>query len=118
MFWVDYETAISLHPVINTNLKERRPERLRTPTPADNRITFGCINVPKAFYDRVVRKTFANSKGVVYILPETLTVAEVFPSFDLASMAGQLAEMGVTPKAPQPAPIKASNPTASATRKR
>ena len=112
VFWVDYETAISLHPVINTNRKERRPERLRSPTAADNRITFGCINVPKAFYEKVVRKTFASSKGVVYILPETRTLAEVFPSFDLASMAGQLAQMGVAPKPPQIAPLKASNTTA------
>jgi hypothetical protein len=111
VFWVDYETAISLHPVVTKKPKERRLERLRSPTVADNRITFGCINVSRAFYDQVVRKTFASTRGIVYILPETRTLAEVFPSFDLASMAGQLAEMGVQAPARQASAIKASNST-------
>jgi hypothetical protein len=109
VFWVDYETAISLHPVVTKKPKERRLERLRSPTVADNRITFGCINVSKAFYEQVVRKTFTGTRGIVYILPETMTVAQVFPSFDLASMAGQLAEMGVPASKPQTSAIQASN---------
>jgi hypothetical protein len=83
VFWVDYGTAISLHPVITTNPKEHRPQRLRSPTVADNRITFGCINVPAKFYDQVVRKTFGASRGIVYILPEVQTLAQVFPMFQL-----------------------------------
>jgi len=83
VFWVDYGTAISLHPVITTNPKEHRPQRLRSPTVADNRITFGCINVPPAFYRQVVAKTFGDSRGIVYILPEVQTLAQVFPMFQL-----------------------------------
>jgi hypothetical protein len=111
VFWVDYETAISLHPVVTAKPKERRVERLRSATAADNRITFGCINVSKAFYDQMIRKTFTGTRGVVYILPETRTLAEVFPSFDLAAMAGQLAAMGVSTAKPQTGAIKASNVT-------
>lgn len=80
-FWVDYATAISLHPVATGNPKERRIQRLRTASPADNRITYGCINVSAAFYKAVVRKTFAEEKGVVYVLPDTKPVQEVFPRF-------------------------------------
>jgi len=83
VFWVDYGTAISLHPVITTNPKEHRPQRLHSPTVADNRITFGCINVPPAFYRQVVAKTFGDSRGIVYILPEVQTLAQVFPMFQL-----------------------------------
>ena len=80
VFWVDYDTAISLHPVVTAQPKERRLERLRSPTPKDNRITFGCINVPAAFYEQHVRRTFA-AGGVVYILPEVRPLAAVFPTF-------------------------------------
>jgi hypothetical protein len=81
VLWVDYATSISLHPVVTTNKKERRPERLRSPSPEDNRITFGCINVPAQFYQEVVRPLFKNSTGIVYILPETKYLFEVFPAF-------------------------------------
>ena len=50
-----------------------------TPTPDDNRITFGCINVPQAFYTRQLRPTFRRKGGYVYILPDTKPIEEVFP---------------------------------------
>jgi len=81
VLWVDYNDAVSLHPVITANRKERRVERLRTPTPEDNRITFGCINVPYAFYEKVVRPAFTGANAVVYILPDTKPLEEVFPAF-------------------------------------
>lgn len=71
ILWVDYETAISMHPVITTNPEERRPQRLATPTPLDNRISYGCINVPAKFFKNVVHKTFTGTRGIVYVLPET-----------------------------------------------
>lgn len=71
ILWVDYENAISMHPVITSNPKERRPQRLATPTPLDNRISYGCINVPPNFFKNVVHKTFTGRAGIVYVLPET-----------------------------------------------
>lgn len=81
VLWVDWETSISLHPVITTNKKERRLQRLRSPTAEDNRITFGCINVPAQFYHDMVRPLFAETSGIVYILPEFKYLFEVFPAF-------------------------------------
>jgi hypothetical protein len=81
VLWVDYETAVSLHAVISTSPKERRLARLQSPTGADNRITFGCINVPTAFYKKVVRPAFTGTNGVVYVLPDTKALDEVFPAF-------------------------------------
>lgn len=89
VFWVDYGTAISLHPVIVGEPGEHRLRRLNSATPKDNRITFGCINVPRAFYDKVVRKTFAGVKGVVYILPEEKSLREVFPELQLHAEADE-----------------------------
>ncbi|MCJ8157573.1 hypothetical protein [Sphingomonas sp. LaA6.9] len=81
VLWVDYVTAISLHPVVTANKKERRLQRLNSPSPEDNRITYGCINVPASFYAKVVSPLFKETSGVVYILPETKPLNEVFAAF-------------------------------------
>jgi hypothetical protein len=49
-----------------------------SPAIDDNRITFGCINVPVAFYAKV-RPLFLRKGGYVYILPDTKLLEEVFP---------------------------------------
>ncbi len=81
VLWVDYDNAISLHRVVTSNPKERRLERLATPTPDDNRISFGCINVPEKFYNEVVSPTLAGTYGVVYVLPESRSNSEIFASY-------------------------------------
>lgn len=86
VLWVDYGAAISLHEVVTAHPKERRPQRLRSATPEDNRITYGCINVAPAFYRNVVRKTFSGGNAIVYVLPEDRAMAEVFPQVRLAGM--------------------------------
>ena len=78
VLWVDYDTAVSLHRVITTNPTERRLERLATPTPLDNRISYGCINVPAKFYNNVVSPAFTGTYGIVYVLPETRSISEIF----------------------------------------
>ncbi len=81
VLWVDYQSAVSLHRVINTNPAERRLERIVSPVPADHRISYGCINVPAIFFDSVVDPTFKGTKGVVYILPEVKSMRTVFPAY-------------------------------------
>lgn len=76
--WLDYEAAVSLHRVVTSRSEERRLERLATPTPLDNRISFGCINVPAQFFEDVVSPAFTNTDGIVYVLPETRPAHEVF----------------------------------------
>lgn len=83
MLWVDYDTAISMHRVITTNPKEQRLQRLNSPTPLDNRISFGCINVPVKFYEKVVSPAFTGTNGIVYVLPETRPARDVFASYDV-----------------------------------
>ncbi len=87
--WVDYEAAVSLHRVVTANLEERRLERLATPTPLDNRISFGCINVPARFYETVVSQAFTRSKGIVYVLPETRPAREVFGAYSVKDRFGR-----------------------------
>ena len=76
--WVDYDAAVSMHRVRATNPAERRLERLATPTVEDNRISYGCINVPAAFYDAHVKPALGTRRAVVYVLPETRPLAAVF----------------------------------------
>lgn len=81
ILWVDYDAAISLHPVITSNVRERRAERLATPSPLDNRISYGCINVPVDFFHGVVSPAFTGTDGIVYVLPETRSMQTVFKSY-------------------------------------
>lgn len=71
ILWVSYEQSISMHALRSADPKERRPERLASPTEVDNRISYGCINVPRAFWRDIVFPTFKNQQSVVYVLPET-----------------------------------------------
>jgi len=80
VLWVDYESAVSIHPTATGVKAERRPQRLASPSPDDNRITHGCINVSPAFYEQVIAPTFEKG-GVFYILPDEMPLAEVFPEF-------------------------------------
>lgn len=79
VLWVDYANSVALHAVITTHKKERRVERLLSPTAEDNRITFGCINVGTRFYAGKLSPLFRKKGGVVYILPDTRSLDAVFP---------------------------------------
>ena len=68
--WVDYGAAVSMHRVRTANKSERRLERLASANAADHRISYGCINVPAAFYDTYVKPAFGSASGVIYVLPE------------------------------------------------
>ena len=80
VLWVDYDSSVSMHPTATGVPAEKRPERLASPTPDDNRITHGCINVSPEFYEQVVAPTFERG-GVFYILPDKASLAKTFPEF-------------------------------------
>jgi hypothetical protein len=81
--WVSYDLAVSLHRVRPNVAAERRLERLESADPQDNRISFGCINLPVTFYEQVLSPV-AQAGAVVYVLPETRTPQEQFGSYDVA----------------------------------
>jgi len=95
--WVSYELAVSMHRVLTSNPTEHRLERLATPTPADNRISWGCINLPKEFYEQVVAPTVRTTGAIIYVLPETRPMQQVFnmhgadTPVQMAQQAGQRA---------------------------
>jgi hypothetical protein len=80
VLWVDYDSAVSIHPTATGVPAEKRVERLASPTPDDNRITHGCINVSPEFFEQILSPTFKRG-GVFYILPDKASLAKTFPEF-------------------------------------
>jgi hypothetical protein len=87
VIWVDYDAAVSMHRVRPHVRAERRLERLASPTPDDNRISYGCINLPVTFYERVLSPTVRNTGAVIYVLPEVEPIQAIFGSFDVPPSA-------------------------------
>jgi hypothetical protein len=86
VLWVDYDNGIALHKMPTKKTSQRRHERMVSPDPAQHRITYGCINVPAAFYDQVVSPHFRRKGGVVYILPEKSPIRAVFNLYDVGDV--------------------------------
>jgi hypothetical protein len=95
--WVDYDAGVSMHRVLTTDPAERRLERLATPTIDDNRVSYGCINVPVAFYETYIRPAFATRRAIVYVLPEFKSLEQVFGSYDLAAGRSLVRNQAETP---------------------
>jgi len=83
IIWIDYAAAVSMHRMHSMSASERRAERMATADPGDNRISNGCVNVPPAFYNSVLRPTVLKQGAYVYVLPETRTPQQQFGSFDV-----------------------------------
>ena len=83
IIWVDYDAAVSMHRVRPLVAKERRLERLATLVTDDNRISFGCINLPVTFYENVLSPTVKRQGAIVYVLPETKSIQKVLGVYDV-----------------------------------
>lgn len=76
--WVDYSAAVAIHRLRPGPSMRSREARLASATPDDNRASLGCVVVPGAFYDGVVQPVLGKSRAVVYVLPETRSVRDIF----------------------------------------
>ena len=83
IIWVDYDSAVSMHRVRKVAEKERRYERLASATKRDNRISFGCINIPFAFYDGILDPAVKKTGAIVYVLPDQKSIEQVFGAYDV-----------------------------------
>ena len=68
--WIDYGKAFAIHRLRAGLPQERRAERLASPSPADNRISAGCVVVPVKFYEAVVDPLLGRGRSVFYVMPE------------------------------------------------
>jgi hypothetical protein len=92
IIWIDYNTAVSMHRLRKVSAEQKRAERMATDDPSDNRISYGCVNVPATFFDSVLKPTVVKQGAYVYVLPETRTPQQQFGSFDLPTDKVKLAE--------------------------
>ena len=91
ILWIDYANAIAMHRVVKGTPAEHRAQRLESETSQDNRISYGCINVPVKFYESIVSPAFVNTNGVVYILPEMSAARDMFKSPGVVTAPSQIA---------------------------
>ena len=77
-----------MYRVRTANPAERPLESLATPALDDNRISYGCINVPVVFYEACIRPHFVANRAIVYVLPAVASVRQVFGSYDIAVAHG------------------------------
>lgn len=94
IIWIDYDAAVSMHRVRPTVAAERRLQRLASETEDDNRISFGCVNLPVNFYEGVLSPTVKQTGAIIYVLPETRTPQETFNSWDVTDPAQVAARTG------------------------
>jgi len=74
--WADYASAFAIHRVRPGRSHALRTSRLGTASPADNRVSDGCVVVPPKFYEQVVQKVMGSVRSVTYVLPEKRSAAE------------------------------------------
>lgn len=89
VIWVDYGAAVSMHRVRIVDPKEHRLERLANGAAEDRRISYGCINIPVAFFDAVMKPMLGASPAVVYVLPERKALVDVFPAYAARNLTVQ-----------------------------
>lgn len=79
--------SVALHQTYLKKPAERRQERLESATPEDNRISFGCINVPNEFMQNVVLKSipYGMTRFPIVVIPESKSIQAFWPSEDFAS---------------------------------
>ncbi|MFG5410199.1 hypothetical protein ABXN37_21455 [Piscinibacter sakaiensis] len=76
-----------LHRLRDDGARGDRLRRAATPSPDDNRASLGCVVVPEAFFDAVVRPLLGTRPGVVYVLPDDAPPQARWPDAALSARA-------------------------------
>lgn len=80
--WVDYQSAFAIHRLRPGFAYKARSTRLAHGDASDKRVSWGCVVVPVAFYTDVVERVLGAGRSVVYVLPETRSLQQVFRALD------------------------------------
>jgi hypothetical protein len=78
VIWMDYHAGLAIHRVRPGPSQQARLQRLAAAASDAHRVSAGCVVVPVSFYENVLKPAFARADGVVYVLPETRPVQELF----------------------------------------
>jgi hypothetical protein len=98
--------------VHSVNRGERRLQRLASTNVAEKRISYGCINVPIAFFDRQLLPLIGGQRAVVYLLPETRALESIFNTTNQpATQAALPASKGSSSWTPTSTASESSSPS-------
>jgi len=68
--WLDYEAGLAMHRVRPGLAQAARLKRLAAQVASAQRVSMGCVVLPVAFYEGIIRPLLGRQAGVVYVLPE------------------------------------------------
>jgi hypothetical protein len=71
VIWVDFDAAFAVHRLRPGAGHDDRARRLAGSDPERRRVSAGCVVVPGAFFDTVVRPLLGRGPAIVYVLPES-----------------------------------------------
>lgn len=86
-FFTEGKRNIAIHKLYLGDPSQKRDEKLKSSSPADNRATMGCVNVSDQTMSEVVSPLFREG-GVIYVLPETEAGKALFPGFERLTPSG------------------------------
>lgn len=81
VIWLDYAAGLALHRVRPGLAQASRLQRLAAEVASAQRVSMGCVVLPVAFYERVLRPVLGQGAGVVYVLPEHSPLPTWLPSW-------------------------------------
>lgn len=76
--WVDYESAFAIHRLRPGRAFKARVERLGLPGADGKRVSEGCVVAPVAFYENVVQRVLGAGRSIVYVMPESADMRDIF----------------------------------------
>lgn len=85
--WLDYAAGLALHRVRPGPAQASRLQRLAAEVATAQRVSMGCVVLPVAFYEAVVRPVLGQEAGVVYVLPELSALQAWLPGWASAHTA-------------------------------
>ena len=87
--WLDYEAGLAMHRVRPGLAQAARLKRLANEVASEQRVSLGCVVLPVAFYEGVIRPLLGRRAGVVYVLPEKEPLAAWLPRWSQATLTAR-----------------------------
>ena len=99
VIWMDYDAGLAMHRVRPDLAQASRLKRLANAVATEQRVTMGCVVLPVAFYEAVIRPHLGGQAGVVYVLPEHSALQAWLPRWDRSVQSTRASDDQLTPKA-------------------
>lgn len=89
VIWMDYDAGLAMHRVRPGLAQASRLKRLANEVASEQRVSMGCVVLPVAFYEGVIRPLLGKQAGVVYVLPERSSLQAWLPRWDRGTQSAR-----------------------------